>query len=195
MKQAKITTFLWFSLGIFFALLVLLVICSGLAGNVPVVDSEGIPEAADAVLSSIHTGNWQELEELVSGEPSLTPVTGEADSAEAILYDAFRDSLQWTCEEAYRIQGSLVTQAVTVTRLDIPGVTDAMAVILAESNASQATGQEQAQLLQAAAKQVLEAQVPMTQTNIVLTFRREQGCWMLVPNNAFKMLLSGFTAH
>lgn len=195
MKRAKITTFLWFSLGIFFALLVLLVVRSGLAGNVLVVDPEGIPEAADAVLNCIHTGNWQELEELVSGKPSLTPFTGEADSAEAILYDAFRESLQWTCEEAYRIQGSLVTQAMTVTCLDIRGVTDAMAVILAESNAFEATGQEQARLLQAAAKQVLETQTPITQSSITLTFRREQERWMLVPNNAFKTLLSGFTAH
>lgn len=195
MKRAKTTTFLWFFLGIFFAMLVFVVICRGLAGNVLVVDPEGIPEAADAVLNGIHTGSWQALEELVSGQPSLTPVTSETDSVETILFDAFRHSLRWTCDDGYGVQGSLVTQAMTVTCLDIPGVTDAMAVILAEDNAFQAAGQEQAHLLQAAAEQVLETQMPMTRAKLVLTFRREQGRWMLVPNNAFKTLLSGFTAH
>lgn len=195
MKRAKITTLLWFFLGIFFSLLIYLVVCRGLAGKILVVDPEGIPEAADAVLNCMHTGNWQALEELVSGEASLTPDTGETGSVEQSLYAAFQESLQWTCEESYGVQGSLVTQTMTVTCLDIPAVTDAMADILKESNASAAIGEEQAQLLQNAAKQVLETQTLITQTSITLTFRREQGSWMLVPNNAFKTLLSGFTAH
>lgn len=195
MKRAKATTIVWLLLGVFFALLVFLVIHHGLAGNVLVVNPKGISEATDAVLNGIHTGSWQVLEELVSGEPFLTPVTGEADSVEAVLYEAFQKSLRWTCEEGYGVQGSLVTQAMTVTYLDIPAAADAMAVILAEDGALQATGQAPKYLLQAAAKQVLETQMPITQTNIVLTFRREQGRWMLVPNNAFKTLLSGFTAR
>ncbi len=190
MKQGKISTYLWFCLGLLFALLVLLMVCSGLTGHVLMTDPAGIPEAADAVLNCIHAGNWPELESLVSGQPAVSPVTGEEGSAEKILYDAFRESLQWTREEPYHMEGSFVTQAVTVTCLDIPGITDAMADILAETTAAQDTPQ----LLCDAANQILQTQIPTKQHQITLTFEREQGRWLLVPNQTFRTLLSAFTA-
>ena len=190
MKQGKISTYLWFCLGLLFALLVLLMVCSGLTGYVLMADPAGIPAAADGVLSCIHAGNWQELESLVSGQPAVRPVTGAEGSAEKLLYDAFRESLQWTREESCHMEGAFVTQTVTVTCLDIPGVTDAMAGILSET----ATAQDPAQLLCDAAKQVLETRTPTKQHQITLTFEREQGRWLLVPNHDFRTLLSAFTA-
>lgn len=191
MTATKKNTLLWSAAGFLLSLLVVLTVLGGLAGTVLVTDPEGIPEAADALLTTIRAGDWASLEALVSGDPALEPVPGDPDSAESRIWNAYRQSLQWSCEEGFDLQGSGVIQRVTVTCLDISAVTGKMAQILSRSPASDP--QEQPQALLAAAEQVLSEELPTIQEEITLAFSRENGQWKAVPDNALLALLSGFT--
>lgn len=193
MLYTRKSTLLWLTGGIIFSLLVLLVVSGGLAGNVTIADPEGIPEAAEAVMNHIREGSWQALEEMVSGHPGITPITGTPGSPEHRIYDAFRSSLQWTLEDTFELQGSYITQKLTVTCLDIQAVTEAMAAVMADTGSN--TDLSQQGLLQSAAQQVLEQELPVIQREVTLTFRREQGLWQLVANKELQALLSGFTVH
>lgn len=195
MTQAKKHTLLWLAAGLLCSLLALLVVWTGLSGKVWITDPEGIPEAADAVMNSIRTGDWAGLTDMVLGSPALTPPAADADSAESRIWEAYRKSLQWTCAESFGVQDSSITQKVSVTCLDIPGVTDAISKILSDSGSDGFDTASQTELLRRAATQVLESQVPMLRREITLTFQREQGRWMLVPNHALLTLLSGFTVR
>lgn len=191
MTKAKKQTLLWFSAGLVFSLLTLLVIWTGFSGKVWITDPKGIPDAADAIMDSIQAGDWAALEEMVSGNPELAPNVGVQGSAEKMIWDAYRDSLQWSCEEPFRIHGSLITQKVSVTCMDIPGITDAISKTLSSPDSTGIEAATQTELLRTVAAHVLESELPMFRREITLTFQRNQGHWMLVPNNALLMLLSG----
>lgn len=189
-KSAK----LWTAAGLLLSLLVLLVVSGGLAGKVFVTDPEGIPQAAEAVMNCIRTGAWTDLELLVSGGPSLDLMTGKEDTAEGLIWNAYQQSLQWVCEEGYDVREARVTQQVTVTCLDINGVTNAIVQIVPEPAYSVSGSQDQRQALRSAAQQVLNSSPPTMQRTVTLTFVRENGQWRVIPNHALLALLSGFTA-
>lgn len=195
MTKANKQTLLWFSAGLVFSFLTLLVIGTGLSGKVWITGPEEIPDAVDAVMTSIQTGDWVRLEEMVSGNPELTPKVGAADSAEKMIWDAYRDSLQWSCEEPFRIHGSLITQKVSITCMDIPSITDAISTMLSSADSTGFDAATQTEFLHTVAAHVLESELPMICREITLTFQRNQGHWMLVPNNALLKLLSGFIVH
>lgn len=194
MMQQKKCTLLWLGAGFLFCLLVFLVVFTGLSGKTIIADPAGVPEAADTVMNCIRSGSWETLSPMVSGCPSLAPGTGEADSAGQAIWEAYQDSLQWTCQKDLELQNGHVTLTVTVTCLDIPGVTSAMASMLADSQVSADEPENAAQILRSAAEQVLKDVTPVAEHEITLTFLRENGRWMVVPNRAFQSLLSGFTA-
>lgn len=189
MRQTKIHTLLWLTAGLFCSLLVILTVLTGLSGKVLISDPEGIRESADAVMNAIQSGDWNALEDMVLGNPVLIPATGEEGSAERIIYYAYQESLRWTCKEEFQIQGSYVTQRISLTCLDIRCLTSAVAETLAES----ALSEDRTQLLRSATEQVLITYVPIAEQEITLVFLREQGQWKLVPNTALQTLLSGFT--
>lgn len=195
MTKANKQTLLWFSAGLVFSFLTLLVIGTGLSGKVWITGPEEIPDAVDAVMTSIQTGDWVRLEEMVSGNPELTPKVGAEDSAEKMIWDAYRDSLQWSCEEPFRIHGSLITQKVSITCMDIPSITDAISTMLSSADSTGFDAATQTEFLHTVAAHVLESELPMIRREITLTFQRNQGHWMLVPNNALLKLLSGFIVH
>ena len=191
MTKAKKQTLLWLFAGQVFSFLALLVIWTGLSGKVWIIDPEGIPETADAIMDSIQAGDWAALEEMVLGNPELAPNVGVQGSAERMIWDAYRNSLQWSCEDPFRIQGSLISQKVSVTCLDIPSVTDTISKTLSSPDSTGIEAATQTVLLHTVAAHVLESELPMIRREITLTFQRGMGRWMLVPNNALLMLLSG----
>ena len=195
MTKANKQTLLWFSAGLVFSFLTLLVIWTGLSGKVWITGPEEIPDAGDAIMDSIQAGDWAALEEMVLGSPSLTPRVGAPDSAEKMIWDAYRDSLQWSCEEPFRIHGSLITQKVSITCMDIPSITDAISTMLSSADSTGFDAATQTEFLHTVAAHVLESELPMICREITLTFQRNQGHWMLVPNNALLKLLSGFIVH
>jgi len=66
-------------------------------------------------------------------------------------------------------------QQVTVTCLDIPGVTDRIAEIMAQTLPDPEDSLSREQMLYAAAESVLETDPPMTERTIILDFQRQQG--------------------
>ena len=195
MTKANKQTLLWFSAGLVFSFLTILVVWTGLSGKVWITGPEEIPDAVDAVMTSIQTGDWVRLEEMISGNPELTPKVGAADSAEKMIWDAYRNSLQWSCEEPFRIHSSLITQKVSVTCMDIPGITDAISTMLSSADSTGFDAATQTEFLHTVAAHVLESELPMIRREITLTYQRNQGHWMLVPNNALLKLLSGVIVH
>ncbi len=187
MKQ----TIFWLISGLICSLMVFLVVLSGLFGNTWITDPEGIPQTADTILLNIRNGNWEALQEMVVGSPDLNPDSGEEGSVEKLIYDAYLQSLDWTCQNTYGIQGARVTQTVSLTCLDIVGVTEALAEILKELPA-EADPENQEQALHSAAKQLLEASAPVKQHTVTLMFQREQKQWRVIPDTGFLSLLSGF---
>ena len=189
MTQERKHTLIWFSAGLFCSLLVLTLVVTGLSGKVLVTDPDGIPEAVDVLMTAVCTGDRNALQEAVSGRTALNPVMGDEHTAERLLWEAYQNSLRWQCHEDFEILGGHVTQTVTVTCLDIPGAAKAIAGILED------TGTEGTEALHAAAQQVLQADAPMTQQELTLTFLREKGRWRVLPDAALLSLLSGFILH
>ena len=195
MTKANKQTLLWFSAGLVFSFLTLLVIGTGLSGKVWITGPEEIPDAVDAIMDSIQAGDWAALEEMDLGNPELAPNVGVQGSAERMIWDAYRNSLQWSCEEPFRIHGSLITQKVSITCMDIPSITDAISTMLSSADSTGFDAATQTEFLHTVAAHVLESELPMIRREITLTFQRNQGHWMLVPNNALLKLLSGFIVH
>lgn len=193
MIDTKKHTLIWFVLGCIFSLLVLGTVAGGLSGRVLVSDPEVIPEAADSVMRCIHTGDWNSLGQRISGSPSFLPETGKEASAEKIIWQAYQESLRWNCREEFSVQGACVSQPVSVTCLDITGVTDAMSEIVNDADTRNPENKEK--LLRDAAEQVLNRDVPIMEREIQLTFQRKNGQWLLIPDSSFQALLSGFAAR
>lgn len=193
MKNTNKYALLWSAAGLFFSLMALLVVITGLSGKVFITDPEGIPQAANQILSCVQSGDWETLQKSVVGTPSLDLETGGPGSAEAILWDAYQKSFLWSIENDYSVSGPYVMQSVTVTCLDIPEVTRQMAGVLVDpSFNAELPGDDP---LIPAARQVLKSGTPLKQCEITLTFQREKRQWLLVPNSAFQALLSGFSVR
>lgn len=190
MSKARKTTLPWLTAGILLSLLIILLVLHGLTGQVYITDSEGIRESADTILNTIRTGDWQTLNSRIVGNPGIFPETGEDGSVENLIWKAYQNSLQWTFEDCYTVDGPYITQSLTVTCLDIPGIANAITGLPDTGSESQ-----QEELLLNAAEQVLAAEPPLVTRQITLTFLREAGQWNLIPNRVLLMLLSGFTAH
>ncbi len=190
MLDNKESALLWLLSGLFFSLLVFIVVFSGLTSKVLIPDSEGIVKTANAVMRSVQTGDWNMLESLVAGKPLLAPETGEEASAENRIWNSYRQSLQWICEENYNVQGSQVTQSIAVTCLDISGVTDTMAQILLEPAEK---AEDRNVSLLAAAEAALASNPPTLQRQLTLTFVRENRQWQVLADQELLSLLSGFT--
>ena len=129
MASNKKNALLWTAAGLLLSMGVLALVLGGLEGDILIAGEEDIPLTADAVLRSIQDGDWDSLSELVSGNPDLEPQLPEDGSAERMIWDAYRNSLQWQTEENYHIAGSRIHQTVHITCLDIAAV----AKILQES--------------------------------------------------------------
>lgn len=193
MTRRKKRIICWTITGLLFALSVLLVVLSGLTGQTWITDSGGIPVAADAVMTAIRNGDWNTLETLVLNVQNLSPQVDGENSVQMLVWDAYLDSLQWSCLDTFEVQGAKVTQQLTVTCLDISTVTGYMAEILPEisDNALNITSD---QALCQAAEAALSRKLPLTQHEVTLSFVRRDEWWKLVPNNALLALLSGFSA-
>ena len=192
MKKMRKPTLLWLSSGILLGLLVLLITFSGLAGNVWVTDSAGIADTTNTAMQCIQSNDWTSLEQLISGSLSLSPRTGEAATAEHLIWNCYCQSLQWDCEEGFEVRGPYVIQHITITCLDISCVTDRMRQILPEMPAEEESVNH-AEILQMAAEQALGIQPPVMEKKIKFTFTRENGSWKMIPDDALLSLLSGFT--
>lgn len=193
MIQMKKNAFLWFSAGLLFSLLALLLVWSGLSGSVMVTEPEEIPKAADTILQCIQSGDWSCLESMVQGHPSLAPVTGETESPEEVIWNAYQKNLHWTIHENFQIKNALVAQKITVSCLDIPGVAAEVNRILADANIHLSESEYHDQILNAVVNQILETEPPLTEHNITLSFLREEGRWLALPDSSLQALLAGFT--
>lgn len=190
MLRTKKSLQLWLLAGLILSLLALLVVAGGFAGNVLIVNPEEIPDAADAVMNCIQKGDWQSLRELVAGNPDLTPILDEKDSAEAVLWEAYRESLEWYCREPLDTRDNgLVAQNILVTCLDLRAAADAAASLLQENP------QKNALTLTAAVEQALEINVPTVTYDVRLSFLRRDGQWLLVPDKALQEILSAFAGR
>lgn len=195
MISEKKVTFLWTAAGLLFSLAVLLVIAGALHHNVPVTDPESIPEAANTLMNSVHTADWDTLEAIVSGTYALAPAAGEEGSAERLIWNAYLQSLRWNCEGSYTVHGPYVSQSLTVTCLDIRAVTNKMMELLHKESGIPSAGDDATTALRSAAQQVLDSGAPTVHKEITLSFLREDRQWKAVPNDALLALLSGFMAR
>lgn len=195
MTHPKKQTIRWFVCGLFFSLMVMLIVVSGLYGKTWVADPEGIPETAEAILHNLRSGNWDSLQELVAGNPNISPDCGDDSSVERLIYQAYLESLDWTCQQECYVQDACVIQTITVKCLDIHRLTKAMADYLNVLPEDTILPENQGQLLYFAAEQLLEADMPVKQYSITLTFLREENRWRVIPNHAFLTLLSGFPSR
>lgn len=189
MRSAKKKTLLFAAAGALFSLLAVLVVIGGLAGHVTVTDPEGIPAAAEAVLTAVREEDWTALSALVTGDLSLHPEPGPEGSPERQIWDAYRQSLSWQCDQPFGVDGDKVTQTVQLSCLDIAALIGRMQQLLQEQAVSH---EDPDTALPAAAQQALREALPTVSQEITLSFRREGGAWKLIPDHALLELLSGF---
>lgn len=188
MIQAKKLTLIWLALGLIFSLLVMITVFTGLSGKVYVTEPEGIRNTAETLLEAVRTGSWDSLNETIMGQTSLAPALGEVGSAQQLIYEAYQESLQWTIQDDFVVQGPYITQKIMVSCLDIPQITREISRILEDIDVDSDT-------LRSAAETVLKGQPQTSVHELTLTFQRKDHQWRVVPNSALQSLLSGFITH
>lgn len=190
MTKNNTQTKLWTILGFLMSLSVILIVLSGLSGQVWIADVDGINQSAEQVLTSIKDSDWDKLNTLIDGNSDLIPQIGDENTAENLIWHAYTQSLQWEIDDTFQLQGACVTKSTAITCLDISSLADQITDILSES----ADHTDLNSALISAAEQVLDEDIPLMQRKISMSFVRKDDDWKLVPNNALLSLLSAFTA-
>lgn len=190
MTKNNTQTKLWTILGLLMSLSVILIVLSGLSGQVWIADVDGINQSAEQVLTSIKDSDWDKLNTLIDGNSDLIPQIGDENTAENLIWHAYTQSLQWEIDDTFQLQGACVTKSIVTTCLDISSLADQITDILSES----ADYTDLNSALISATEQVLDEDIPLMQRKISMSFVRKDGDWKLVPNNALLSLLSAFTA-
>lgn len=199
----------WIAAAALLALGVLGVLVYGLNHNPQLLaDPEPIRSAAVQVLDTIHSGEFGQLRELLSGSPKLGTFPEKDNTPQSMLWYAYLDSLTYEVsrEPVLSDSGAEITAAITC--LDIRAAMDKLpqaAQTLLEAKAQDTFEESEiydenhnlredltAQLLQQAAADLL-ADAPQTmEQEITLQLVRANGQWQVTPGDALTKLLSGF---
>lgn len=211
MKTVKRPVILWGLAGALLSLCTLAVILWGLNSTpVLLVDASAVHTAAEYTLGCFRGGDYEALEQQLYGAPDLGDYPEDTQTPEGILWNAYRESLDYQISGECVPSGNGLAVTVQVRYLDIPAVTQTlqdMVPALLEQTASEKDKSEVydenrqyreaflEEVLAAATEQSLSADRPMLEQEITLQLLRSEGGWKVVPTDALYRLLSGFVGE
>lgn len=183
----------------------LAVVLMGLHGSARLrADTGPIYEAASLLLDTVRSGDYEAVSQQLLGAPELGN-TPEPDSAEGMLWDAWRESLTYTLADACTAEEAEVLMDAEIRCLDIPAVMDAIEAAMPKLlvQKAKAFGSEEAiydsehryrdefvnSVLHDAAADALAKHHPEAVHTLTLRLSRADGRWQVVPTQELQQLL------
>lgn len=164
------------------------------------------PEAASAqaqrMMDALCAGDYDTAQGYIYGQPDLDAGEPE-DAVSRLLWDAFTDSLSYECTGLCRVTDTGFARDVSVTCLDVSGVTEAVpqrAKALLEAKAAAAEDKTELysyrselvdQALNDAVTQALSEDAQTVTRDVTLGLIYQDGAWWVVPDQALLKIISG----
>lgn len=165
----------------------------------------GTPEAAQArteeLMEAVCAGQFDRASALLKGSPELGMAPAQEDTAEALLWQAWLDSLRYEFLDDCYVTREGLARDVTVWGMDVEEATRAVIaeveLLLPErlSGGQTASGDLSedfvAQVVWDAAVKVLERELPEKSWTLTLTLEYADDRWAVLPDAQLQGLLSG----
>lgn len=164
-------------------------------------------ERTQALMELVCSGAFDDASLLLSGTPDLGLETPAAGTPEALIWDAWLDSLRYEFSGDCYVTSDGIARDVTVWGLDIPLTTQAISaeaqLLLEERLANSADGSGiydadgnlsktfADQILYDATVKGLSAPPQEVSRQMTLTLKYEHNQWMIVPDTQLQTFLSG----
>mgnify|MGYP006959352215 CR=1 FL=1 len=160
------------------------------------------PEAASAqaqrMMDALCAGDYDTAQGNIIGQPDLGAGEPE-DAVSRLLWDAFTDSLSYEFTGLCRVTDTGFARDVSVTCLDVSGVTEAVpqrAKALLEAKAAAAEDNSYRselvdQALNDAVTQALSEDAQTVTRDVTLGLIYQDGAWWVVPDQALLQIISG----
>ena len=168
------------------------------------------PEAASAqaqrMMDALCAGDYDTAQGYIIGQPDLGAGEPE-DAVSTLLWDAFTDSLSYEFTGLCRVTDTGFARDVSVTCLDVSGVTEAVpqrAKALLEAKAAAAEDKSELynedniyrselvdQALNDAVTQALSEDAQTVTRDVTLGLIYQDGAWWVVPDQALLKIISG----
>lgn len=169
-----------------------------------VVSQSRLEEKVDAMLADARSGNLTDCSSRFAGANDL----GEApspDTARGKLWYAYLDSISYTADQGYHMEGDRLAFEIHLTCMDMEETLAQMNEVLPEIKKAQVKAKDKSEIfdengdlrpqmeeeiLMEAVNQVLP-EAPCVERDMTVYFVRQQGKWMLQPTEGLIALLSG----
>lgn len=167
---------------------------------------KGAVECAEALMEAFAAGDYTAASQRIYGQPDLGGDRDSTDAAAAVIWEAFRNSLDYEFRGDCYAADSGICRDVSVTFLKISSVTGAVsrhahALMTAEVEAAQTMEElydESGNFREALVSEVLEQAVEKAledgetvTMDLTLTLIHRDGAWWAAPNETLLTALSG----
>lgn len=206
MKLAKLSSRIFGVLGMILlvgSILLCLLVHSAdpIRGDLSVLETKAV-----SMLDAVCRGDYPAAQAELYGGPDLGLDREPGGEHAAAIWEAFQKSLSYELTGEVTVEGSDVTQNVTIRHLEIPSVTEAMQthfVALIQQRIDQAeemsevydeTGSIREDLVAELTAQALEQAISEAQpqrSDLTLTYVYQDGCWQISPDQALIRAITG----
>lgn len=211
MKNMKKPAILWGIAGLVLSLCVLIAAVYGMNSSPAMLaDPASVTAAAEQVLDCARSGNFEELETLLSGNTQLGEAPSGEDTAESLIWQAFLESVEYEIAEEVTTSGSGVCVNVHIRCLDISQLSATLQESVPELIRKIVTETEDkskiydaernyqdtflAEVLLTATQQILTKQLPTMEFDMVLNLVPSADGWLVTPTEELLQFLTGFVA-
>lgn len=212
MRKEKKRIIFWAISGMVLSLCVLITVICGL-NNPPkfLANPANVIKAAEEVLDCAHSGDLDALEQMLYGTPSLGDAPTMDDSAQSVIWYAYKESIQYSLSDTPEATDTGVSLDAKITCLDISAVMDALKTVapaLMAEKANQTDNEDEiydeshnyresfvSGILQEATTLILQNQPQTMEQEMTLQFVRQDGKWQIVPTEELVQLLTGFVSE
>ena len=211
MKNMKKPAILWGIAGLVLSLCVLIAAVYGMNSSPAMLaDPASVTATAEQALECVRSGNFEELETLLSGNTQLGDAPSGEDTAESLIWQAFLESVEYEIAEEVTTSANGVCVNVHIRCLDIAQLSDTLQETVPELIRKIVTETEDkskiydaernyqdtflAEVLLTATKQILTKQLPTTELDMVLNLVPSADGWQVAPTEELLQFLTGFVA-
>lgn len=190
MEKHKFNSLLWCILSLAAVFCIAAAIVDGFTGKtICLADPAVLTEPAEEALECAKTGDFTKLRRMLSGSPQLGSPFSEEGTAEALLWKAYLESIQYRFPGTYTPSGEFLELDVQIDCLDLSAVTAKMGRPVLNPS------QSREDALREAAAMVLSDAPPTMTRRMKLRLTRFGSGWQVVLNQPLQQLLSGFVAE
>lgn len=160
--------------------------------------------SAEEMMQALSLGDFDAASDLVYGQPDLGAGQPPEDGLEAMVWNAFVDSISYEFVGVCYAEGTGIYRDVSVTALDIPSVTEnlqtrARVLLNARMDESEDSQTDLSaavvdQVLREALEKAIQEDAQLVTRDVTLKLIHRDGRWWVVPDQALLEILSGGVA-